>query len=222
MVLPAACRGRRRRRIAADDPRRRPRHRRARGRRVIEVRTTFFNAGAATHRRRGLPRMAILPGAIIISRFATMRGESTNEAAGSPPAARKQVAAFGSSGGPRVGWRRLVRATVRPIAAGATGRASSSTTSSGFAPCLQGRRGLNLIVQYRYPMVSDATPPSWAKSPSARVDAAPSSPDPPWPRACHRRRSAVEVRPRLPTSSSTRGNRRRGSPRAYLIRASHG
>jgi tetratricopeptide (TPR) repeat protein len=134
-----------------------------------ETRTTFFNAGSDTVV--GDYRMAIPPGAII-SRFATVRGETTNEGRISL-AARKQVAAFGSSEVLEWAGEGWVRATVPSIAAGATVTLVVDYVE-WLSPRLKGS-GPNLIVQYRYPMVSDATPPLVGEF-SARVDAAPSSP----------------------------------------------
>ncbi len=134
-----------------------------------EVRTTFFNAGSDTVV--GDYRMALPPGAII-SRFATVRGETTNEGRISL-AARKQVAAFGSSEVLEWAGEGWVRATVPSIAAGATVTLIVDYVE-WLSPRLKGA-GPNLVVQYRYPMVSDATPPLVGEF-SARVDAAPSSP----------------------------------------------
>jgi tetratricopeptide (TPR) repeat protein len=134
-----------------------------------EVRTTFFNAGSDTVI--GDYRMALPPGAIV-SRFATMRGESTREGK-IALAARKQVGAFGSSEVLEWAGEGWLRATVPSIAPGAT-----VTLIVGYVEWLSPQPkgdGQSLVVQYRYPMVSDATPPLIGEF-SARVDATPSSP----------------------------------------------
>ncbi len=134
-----------------------------------EVRTTFFNAGSDTVV--GDYRMAIPPGAIV-SRFATARGERTVEGK-IALAARKQVAAFGASEVLEWAGEGWLRATVPGIAAGAT-----VTLIVGYVEWLSPQPkadGSSLIVQYRYPMVSDAAPPLVGEF-SAKVDATPSSP----------------------------------------------
>ncbi|MFO0758460.1 MAG: VIT domain-containing protein [Byssovorax sp.] len=137
-----------------------------------EVRTTFFNAGSDLVT--GDYRMAVPPGAIV-SRFATIRGDRTTEGK-IALAARKAQAQAAMAGSSEVlewageGW---LRATVPGIAAGAT-----VTLVVGYVEWLSPQPkadGQSLIVQYRYPMVSDAVSPLIGEF-SARVDAAPSSP----------------------------------------------
>jgi tetratricopeptide (TPR) repeat protein len=134
-----------------------------------EVRTTFFNAGSAAVS--GDYRMAVPPGAIV-SRFATVRNESVSEGR-LALAARKQSAAtvnYEVLEWAGEGW---VRGTVPSIAPGAT-----VTVVVGYIEWLSPRPkgdGKTLVVQYRYPMVGDASPPLVGEF-SARVDATPSSP----------------------------------------------
>jgi tetratricopeptide (TPR) repeat protein len=134
-----------------------------------ETETTFFNAGSATVS--GDFRMALPPGAIV-SRFAVKRGDSIAEGRVAL-AARKQSAAV--AGAEVLEWagEGWVRANVLNIAPG-----RAVTVIVGYSEWLSPRPrgdGKTLLVQYRYPMAGDATPPLVVEF-SARVDAAPSSP----------------------------------------------
>ena len=132
-----------------------------------EVRTTFFNAGSTTVT--GDYRLALPPGAIV-SRFATVRGESVTEGrialaarSQSAPMADREVLEWAGEG-----W---VRGTIPNIPAGAT-----VSVIVGYTEWLSPRPkgdGKNLLVQYRYPMAGDAAPPLVGEL-SARVDASPS------------------------------------------------
>lgn len=135
-----------------------------------EVRTTFFNAGSETVS--GDYRMALPPFAIV-SRFASMRGETVRE--GKIALAARNQRADRSNSAEVLEWagEGWLRATVPNIAPGAT-----VTLIVGYTEWLTPRPrsdGSNLIVQYRYPMVSDAAPPLVGEF-SARVDATPSHP----------------------------------------------
>jgi tetratricopeptide (TPR) repeat protein len=134
-----------------------------------EVRTTFFNAGSDTVT--GDYRLAIPPGAIV-SRFASIRGGSTNEG-------RISLATRGRGDGSGQttellewageGW---VRARIPGIAPGA-----SVGVVVRYVEWLSPRVKADgtWVVQYRYPMVSDSTPPLIGEF-SARVDATSSGP----------------------------------------------
>ncbi len=134
-----------------------------------EVRTTFFNAGSDTVT--GDYRLAIPPGAIV-SRFASARGGSIREG-------RISLATRGRGDGSGQatellewageGW---VRARIPGISPGA-----SVDVIVRYVEWLSPRPKADgtWVVQYRYPMVSDATPPLIGEF-SARVDATSSSP----------------------------------------------
>ncbi len=134
-----------------------------------EVRTVFFNAGSDAVL--GDFRMAIPPGAIV-QRFATIRGESVSEG-------HLAMAARGSGGltasGEALEWAGdgWLRGTIPGIAPGAT-----VTVVVGYVEWLTPVAtdgGKHAVVQYRYPMASDAAPPLIGEF-SASVDASPSSP----------------------------------------------
>jgi tetratricopeptide (TPR) repeat protein len=134
-----------------------------------EVRTTFFNAGSENVK--GDFRMAIPSGAIV-SRFASEQGESLSEGRvalarrdQSLPVTNAQVLEWAGEG-----W---VRATIPSIAPGETVSIIVGYVE-WLSPSLKGD-SKNWVVQYRYPMVSDAVAPLIGEF-SARVDAAPSSP----------------------------------------------
>ncbi len=134
-----------------------------------EVRSTFFNAGSAAVS--GDFRMAIPPGAIV-SRFATVRGSNTQEGRVAL-AARKQSAIWSSTEVLEWAGEGWVRGTVPAIAPGAT-----VTVIVGYVEWLAPRPkagSASVVVQYRYPMASDAAPPLIGEF-SARVDATPSAP----------------------------------------------
>ncbi|MBK9260484.1 MAG: FecR domain-containing protein [Polyangiaceae bacterium] len=134
-----------------------------------EVRTTFFNAGSETVT--GDYRLAVPPGAIV-SRFASVRGGSTREgrialATRGPGNASQPSTELLEWAGE--GW---LRARIPGIAPGA-----SVGVVVRYVEWLSPRpKGDGTwVVQYRYPMVSDATPPLIGEF-SARVDATSSSP----------------------------------------------
>ncbi len=134
-----------------------------------EVRTTFFNAGSDTVV--GDFRMAIPPGAIV-SRFASARGDAVQEGH-LALAARRQTVAVASSlllEWAGEGW---LRGTLPSIPPGAT-----VSVIVGYVEWLSPQPkgdGKSAVVQYRYPMASDAAPPLVGEF-SARVDATPSQP----------------------------------------------
>jgi hypothetical protein len=134
-----------------------------------EVRTTFFNAGSDTVA--GDFRMA-LPNGAIVSRFASMRGDSVSEGRVAL-AARKQTTTVPSAEVLEWAGEGWVRGMIPFIAPGQT-----VTVVIGYVewltPVPKGD-GRSLVVQYRYPMVSDAAPPLIGEF-SARVDATPSRP----------------------------------------------
>lgn len=134
-----------------------------------EIRSTFFNAGSATVS--GDFRMAVPPGAIV-SRFATVRGSSTSEGKVAL-AARRQSAIWSATEVLEWAGEGWVRGTVPSIAPGAT-----VTVIVGYVEWLTPRPkagSASVVVQYRYPMASDAAPPLIGEF-SARVDATPSAP----------------------------------------------
>ncbi|HMY22187.1 MAG TPA: VIT domain-containing protein, partial [Polyangium sp.] len=134
-----------------------------------EVRTTFFNAGSDTVT--GDYRLAIPPGAIV-SRFASVRGGSTHEGhialatrgRGDGSGQTQELLEWAGEG-----W---VRARIPGIAPGA-----SVDVILRYVEWLSPRPKADgtLVVQYRYPMVSDSTPPLIGEF-SARVDATASGP----------------------------------------------
>lgn len=134
-----------------------------------EVQTTFFNAGSDTVA--GDFRMALPPGAII-SRFASKRGDSISEGKVAL-ASRTQTAASPSSEVLEWAGEGWVRGTIPFIAPG-----QAVTVIVGYIEWLSPTPkadGKTLVVQYRYPMVSDAAPPLIGEF-SARVDATLSHP----------------------------------------------
>lgn len=134
-----------------------------------EVRTTFFNAGSDNVA--GDFRMALPVGAIV-SRFASIRGESVSEGRVAL-AARKQTAPVPSAEVLEWAGEGWVRGTIPFIAPGQTVTVVVSYVE-WLTPVPKGG-GSSLVVQYRYPMVSDAAPPLIGEF-SARVDATPSRP----------------------------------------------
>ena len=134
-----------------------------------EIRTTFFNAGSTPVF--GDYRMALPPGAIV-SRFATVRGESVAEGHVAL-AARNQSAAIPSSELLEWAGEGWVRGGVPVIAPGETVSVVVGYVE-GLSPRPRGD-GKNLVVEYRYPMVGDGAPPLVGEF-SARVDAGPSMP----------------------------------------------
>jgi hypothetical protein len=134
-----------------------------------EVRTTFFNAGSETVT--GDFRMAV-PSNAIVSRFAVVRGDVVAEGRVAL-AARRHAGTTTSSEVLEWAGEGWVRGTVPQIAAGAT-VTLVVTYVEWLAPRPKGE-GQNLVVQYRYPMVSGASPPLVGEF-SARVDATESSP----------------------------------------------
>ncbi|MCC6554841.1 MAG: VWA domain-containing protein [Polyangiaceae bacterium] len=134
-----------------------------------EVRTTFFNGGSDAVT--GDFRMAVPPGAIV-SGFATMRGDVQSE--GSIALAARQGTQLVSPE-ERLEWagEGWLRGSIPGIAPGAT-----VTVIVRYAEWLSPtpRPGADtLVVQYRYPMVSDGAPPLIGEF-SARVDATGSQP----------------------------------------------
>ncbi len=134
-----------------------------------EVRTTFFNAGSEAVS--GDFRMALPPGAIV-SRFASMRGDSMSEghialASRTPSgtASASEVLEWAGEG-----W---LRGTIPMISPGQTVTVIVGYTE-WLTPIPKGD-GRTMVVQYRYPMVSDAAPPLIGEF-SATVDASPSRP----------------------------------------------
>jgi tetratricopeptide (TPR) repeat protein len=134
-----------------------------------EVQTTFFNAGSDTVA--GDFRMALPPGAIV-ARFASKRGDSVSEGRVAL-AARKQFAAVPSSEVLEWAGEGWVRGTIPFISPGQTVTVIVSYIE-WLSPIQKGG-GKSLVVQYRYPMVSDAAPPLIGEF-SAKVDATPSHP----------------------------------------------
>nr|WP_240808045.1 VIT domain-containing protein [Polyangium spumosum] len=134
-----------------------------------EVRTTFFNAGSSAVT--GDYRLAIPPGAIV-ARFASVRGGSTNE--GHIALATRDTRQHNGSGGEVLEWagEGWVRATIPSIAPGATVQVIVRYVE-WLSPRPKGDG--TWIVQYRYPMVSDAAPPLIGEF-SAKIDATQSSP----------------------------------------------
>ena len=134
-----------------------------------EVRTTFFNAGSDTVT--GDYRLAIPPGAIV-SRFASVRGGSTREGRialatrgrGDTSGQSTELLEWAGEG-----W---VRARIPGISPGA-----SVDVIVRYVEWLSPRPKADgtWVVQYRYPMVSDSTPPLIGEF-SARVDATSSGP----------------------------------------------
>lgn len=134
-----------------------------------EVRTTFFNAGSEAVS--GDFRMALPPGAIV-SRFASIRGDSLSEghvalAARNPSGSQSASEVLEWAG---EGW---LRGTIPMISPGQTVTIVVGYTE-WLTPIPKGD-GRTMVVQYRYPMVSDAAPPLIGEF-SATVDASPSRP----------------------------------------------
>ncbi|MDC0742172.1 VIT domain-containing protein [Polyangium mundeleinium] len=134
-----------------------------------EVRTTFFNAGSTSVT--GDYRLAIPPGAIV-ARFASVRGGNTNE--GHIALATRDARGNSGSGGEVLEWagEGWVRATIPSISPGATVQVIVRYVE-WLSPRPKGDG--NWVVQYRYPMVSDAAPPLIGEF-SAKIDATQSSP----------------------------------------------
>lgn len=134
-----------------------------------EVQTTFFNAGSDTVA--GDFRMALPPGAIV-SRFASKRNDLVSEGKVAL-ASRKQTTLVPTSEVLEWAGEGWVRGTIPFIAPGQT-----VTVIVAYVEWLSPtpkKGGQSLVVQYRYPMVSDAAPPLIGEF-SARVDATPSHP----------------------------------------------
>ncbi len=137
-----------------------------------EVKTTFFNAGEASVL--GDFRMAIPKGAIV-SRFATVRGDRTIEGHIALSSRQTYVADdFGqlATRGDILEWAGdgWLRGTLPGIEAGAT-VSVVVTYVEWLSPTPKGPK--SQIVQYRYPMVGEADPPTIGEF-FARVDAGPS------------------------------------------------
>ena len=139
-----------------------------------EVRSTFFNAGESSVI--GDFRMAVPRGALV-SRFATIRGERTTEGHIALAArtgvvgsnfdallARGDVLEWAGDG-----W---LRGTVPSIAAGEAVTVVVSYVE-WLSPVAKGSK--SQVVQYRYPMVGEADPPTIGEF-FAHVDAGPSNP----------------------------------------------
>ncbi len=139
-----------------------------------EVKTTFFNAGELSVL--GDFRMAIPKGAIV-SRFATIHGERTTE--GHVALASRQAfigSDFGALGarGDILEWAGdgWLRGTLPNIAPGDT-VSVIVTYVEWLSPTPKGPK--SQVVQYRYPMVGEADPPTIGEF-FAHIDAGPSAP----------------------------------------------
>lgn len=133
------------------------------------VRSTFFNAGSENVV--GDFRMAVPPGAIV-SRFATRRGDYTQEGA---VAMSSRTETSVTPGGDVLEWagEGWLRGTLSALAPGAT-----TTVVVQYVEWLTPEPradGETVVVQYRYPMVGDSEPPLVGEF-FASVDASPSSP----------------------------------------------
>lgn len=137
-----------------------------------EVKTTFFNAGES--QVLGDFRMAIPEGAIV-SRFATIRGDRTTEGHIALAARKVSVGsdfAALSARGDILEWAGdgWLRGTLPNIDPGAT-VSVVVTYVEWLSPTAKGPK--SQVVQYRYPMVGEADPPTIGEF-FARIDAGPS------------------------------------------------
>lgn len=131
-----------------------------------QVRTTYFNAGSEAVL--GDFRIALPPGAIV-SRFEVGEGDAMRTSRVALAARTGNGRSVGALEWAGEGW---LRGSLPAIASGAT-----ITVVVGYVewlPVTPKAGSTNWLVQYRYPMASDATPPLIGEF-SARVDASPSS-----------------------------------------------